>query len=58
MKPVYEQMPGFDEDITGVRDFDALPKAARDYVAAIERRASVPVTLISVGPARDQVIHR
>jgi len=58
VKPVYEQMPGFDEDITGVRDFDALPKAARDYVVAVERHAGVPVTLISVGPERDQVIHR
>jgi len=58
VKPVYEQMPGFDEDITGVREFDALPKAARDYVLAIERQAGVPITLISVGPGRDQVIRR
>lgn len=58
VKPVYEEMPGFHEDITGVRDFDALPQAARDYVTAIEARAGVPVKLISVGPERDQVIHR
>jgi adenylosuccinate synthase len=58
VKPVYEEMPGFDEDITGVREFQGLPKTARDYIAMIESRAGVPVSLISVGPERDQVIHR
>ncbi|MHC5072575.1 MAG: adenylosuccinate synthase, partial [Planctomycetota bacterium] len=58
VKPVYEEMPGFDEDITEVREFQGLPKTARDYIAMIESRAGVPVSLISVGPERDQVIHR
>ena len=58
VKPVYQEMPGFVEDITQVRDFEALPKAARDYVTAIERLTGVPASLISVGPERDQVIRR
>ena len=56
--PVYEQMPGFREDITGIRRFDALPGAARDYISMIENHLGVPVTLISVGPEREQVIRR
>ena len=57
-KPVYEEMPGWDEDISGVRDFDALPKAARDYVLEIERLVQCPVRYVSVGPEREALIDR
>ena len=55
-KPVYEELPGWTEDISGVRSRDALPAAARDYVAQIEGRLKVPVTFIGVGPGREQAI--
>ena len=54
--PVYEELPGWEEDITGVRQREALPPAAREYVARIEEWAGVPVTFIGVGPEREQAI--
>jgi adenylosuccinate synthase len=57
-RPVYVDLPGFAEDITGVRSFADLPATARAYVAAVERETGLPVQTISVGPARDQVIVR
>ena len=53
---VYEQVPGWDEDITGVRRFEDLPEAAQDYLGFIEKFVGVPIVLVGVGPARDQVI--
>ncbi len=52
----YEQLPGWDEDITGCREEDELPQAARDYLAYISDFVGVPVALIGVGPGRDQII--
>jgi adenylosuccinate synthase len=52
----YEELPGWDEDITECREFDDLPAAARDYLAYIQDFIGVPVALISVGPGRDQII--
>jgi adenylosuccinate synthase len=57
-EPVYETFPGFREDVTGVREFDALPDAARRYVETIESISGIPVDLISVGPGRDETIIR
>jgi adenylosuccinate synthase len=54
--PVYEELPGWAEDITGVRRREDLPHAARDYVARIEAWVGVPVTFIGVGPEREQAI--
>jgi len=58
VEPVIEELPGFAEDVTGVREFDALPKAAQAYIEAIEAKVGVGVRIISVGPGRDQVILR
>jgi adenylosuccinate synthase len=55
-KPVYETVPGWTEDITKVRKMSDLPTAAQDYVALIERQVGVPVTSVSVGPERNQVV--
>jgi adenylosuccinate synthase len=52
----YEQLPGWDEDIGDVRDERELPQAARDYLAYVSEFVGVPISLISVGPGRDQVI--
>jgi adenylosuccinate synthase len=55
-EPVYDTFPGWREDISGCRSIDELPRAARRYVAAIEQRAGVPISHISVGPERTQTI--
>ena len=55
-KPVYEELPGWTEDITGARSREDLPPAAQEYVARIEEWVGVPVTFISVGPEREQAI--
>lgn len=56
--PILESIPGFAEDISGVRTFDELPPRARAYVERIERFVGVPVSTISVGPDREQTIFR
>jgi adenylosuccinate synthase len=55
-EPIYEEMPGWKEDITGVRRWQDLPKAAQNYLEHIARLTGVPIHLVSVGPERDQVI--
>jgi adenylosuccinate synthase len=57
-EPVYETLPGWSEDVSGVREFSALPDNARRYVERIEALVDVPVDLISVGPGRDETIAR
>src|ERR687886_369519 len=52
----YEQLPGWDEDISECRDESELPAAARDYLAFVSEFVGVPVALIGVGPGRDQII--
>ncbi|HEX5612094.1 MAG TPA: adenylosuccinate synthase [Burkholderiales bacterium] len=54
--PVYEEMPGWSESTVGVRHFDALPKAACDYLKRIEALSGVPIDLISTGPDREETI--
>lgn len=56
--PVYEEMPGWAEDIRGVRRFEDLPKAAQAYVLEIERQIDCPVRYVSVGPEREALITR
>lgn len=55
-QPIYETMPGWREDISDVRKLERLPGAARRYVERIGQAIGLPVCLISVGPARDQVV--
>ena len=55
-KPVFIEMEGWKEDITGARSFDELPEAAKAYVRKIEEITGVPVGVISVGPDRTQTI--
>ena len=56
--PVYEELPGWWEDISGAREFDDLPAKARDYVLRLEELAGAQVSCIGVGPGRDQTIVR
>jgi adenylosuccinate synthase len=55
-QPIYEELPGWSEDIQHTQTLDDLPAAARAYVRRIEELVGVPVTLISVGPGREQTI--
>src|SRR4051794_30848953 len=56
--PVYEEMPGWRENTVGVKDYERLPRAARDYLKRIEALCAVPVDIISTGPERDETIVR
>lgn len=57
-QPVYETLPTWNEDIQGVRKFEDLPANAQRYVQFIENHTQVPISMIGVGPRRDQVIVR
>ncbi|MBY6061905.1 adenylosuccinate synthase [Microbacterium esteraromaticum] len=57
-KPVYQNFPGWKEDISTARTFEDLPQNAQDYVLALEAMSNTRISVIGVGPARDQVIVR
>jgi adenylosuccinate synthase len=57
-RPVYEYFPGWEEDITGARQFSDLPAAARRYVEAVEELSGARVSVVGVGQARDAVVVR
>jgi adenylosuccinate synthase len=56
--PVYEELPGWFEDLSPFRSFDELPANARAYVERVEELTGAPVSAIGVGPGRDQTISR
>ncbi|HSJ43259.1 MAG TPA: adenylosuccinate synthase [Euzebyales bacterium] len=56
--PVYEELPGWSDDITEVEHFSDLPKQAQDYVDRLEELTQVPIRWVSVGPARRQTLER
>jgi adenylosuccinate synthase len=56
--PIYEELPGWQEDISAARSFEDLPQAARDYVLAVEGMSGAHVSVIGVGAARDEVVVR
>jgi len=55
-KPIYEEIPGWQEDISDARQTDQLPVTARDYIETIEEVTGVPVSIVSVGPGREDTI--
>ncbi len=55
-EPVYESLPGWKEDISGLRSYEELPENTRNYLSRIEALTETPVAIISVGPARDETI--
>jgi adenylosuccinate synthase len=57
-KPIYEDFPGWEEDITAARDFSDLPEAAQDYVMALESISGARISAVGVGPERDAVVVR
>lgn len=56
--PIYEEFPGWAEDISGIQKFADLPKNAQDYVLAIEELSGARISAIGTGPARDHIIER
>ncbi len=56
--PIYETVPGWDEEITDVSDFNDLPLNAQNYICRVEEMTGKPVTIIGVGPKRNQTIFR
>ncbi|MFA7497465.1 MAG: adenylosuccinate synthase, partial [Leucobacter sp.] len=55
-KPIYEEFPGWSEDISGARSFEELPKNAQDYILALEAMSGARFSAIGVGPEREQVV--
>lgn len=53
---IYEEMPGWQEDITGINEYEKLPERAKQYVERIEEITGVPMALLAVGPGRNQTI--
>jgi len=56
IEPVYEELPGWKEDITGLKDLEDAPQALKDYLDYVEAKIGVPISILSVGPNRTQTI--
>ena len=57
-KPVYKVLPGWKEDIRGIKKYEDLPENCRKYIEFIEKEIEYPITMISNGPGRDDIIYR
>ncbi len=57
-KPVLRALPGWKEDIRGIRRYEELPENCRNYVEFIEEQIGYPITMVSNGPGRDDIIYR
>jgi adenylosuccinate synthase len=55
-EPVYEELPGWSEELADARELEDLPKEAQQYVRFLEEVGGVPVSMIGVGPAREQTV--
>ncbi|MBQ3600301.1 MAG: adenylosuccinate synthase [Lachnospiraceae bacterium] len=57
-KPVYKVLPGWKQEIKGIRNYDELPENCKKYIEFIEAEIGVPVTMVSNGPGREDIIYR
>ncbi len=57
-KPVLKTLPGWKEDIRGIRKYEELPEKCRNYIEFIEEQIGYPITMVSNGPGRDDIIYR
>ena len=57
-KPVYEILPGWNCDIRGIKKYEDLPENCRKYIEFVEEKLGYPITMISNGPGRDDIIYR
>lgn len=58
VKPVYKEMQGWNQDLTGMHHIHELPDALHNYIEYVEGELNVPITIVSVGPDRTQTLHR
>jgi adenylosuccinate synthase len=56
VEPVYEELPGWEETISGIRTYDELPANCRRYVERLSEVTGIAVGIVSVGPRRDQTM--
>lgn len=56
VEPIYEELPGWRESLTGIRDLASLPGEAKEYIEFLQDTTKRPISLISVGPERDQIL--
>ena len=56
VEPLYEDLPGWEETISGITSYDALPVNCRRYVERLSEVTGIPIGIVSVGPRRDQTI--
>ncbi len=57
VRPIYESLPGWEQDTTGAREWSELPQLARAYLTRLQQLAGAPIRSVSVGQARRQIIH-
>ena len=57
-KPVFEVLPGWKSDIRGIKNYDELPENCRKYIEFVEKQIGFPITMISNGPGRSDIIYR
>jgi adenylosuccinate synthase len=55
-RPVFEELPGWSEDLRGVRRYEDFPANTRAYLARLEELVGVPIQIVSVGPDREETI--
>ncbi len=58
IKPVYTELPGWKTDMTTMKSEDEFPQAFRNYIAFLEEQLATPITIVSIGPDREQTIVR
>ena len=57
-KPVLEVLPGWKTDIRGIKNYEDLPENCRKYIEFVEKQIGFPITMISNGPGRNDIIYR
>lgn len=58
IEPIYQELPGWKTDMTAMKSTEEFPKAFNDYIAFLERELGTPITIISIGPDREQTVER
>ncbi|KAA3650129.1 MAG: adenylosuccinate synthase, partial [Bacteroidetes bacterium] len=58
MKPVYEELPGWKEDLTNLSSIDQIPSSLNNYIEYLEKQLETPITIVSIGPDRKQTLMR
>ena len=57
-KPILKKLPGWKCSISGIKNYDELPQACRDYIEFAEKEIGVPIKMVSNGPSRNDIIYR